>query len=436
MTPISFATYRENNPHWRKVSESVERNLSSWEYLSEPRPAPVTPVPYVPDFLTKDEHDSLFSACADIPFAITKTRWGKDVKHSSMTYAPEGYEMRHGYNGDFCSLKYAPDAIKMLQQKLSDYAGKTIDYLSVVRYQNGDEGMTWHQHSEDRHGGDMSVWIVRTGAERTLSIRKNEKGSEISHMLMGLGSLAVLPSEFNDTHLHKVSPYKGAGMCYSINCKVLPTPEPNGLRKPQVFDCHAGKKYPDDAVYMGCRTKDRSGNLLREGSVFGNAVRPLECRDKRTNPAITHDNEPVFRAYALDKMKDPDFAQQVESLRGKDLLCWCKDTAKFCHARVWLELANPVEPAMEPVTPTPTPNTGINKAIFDGRTYFAEKPKASKECWDALTPEERAKFEGHVDQNGVAVKAYSMFRFINYERRKGSRTIKAVEPVEPVTEPA
>jgi uncharacterized Zn-finger protein len=48
-----------------------------------------------------------------------------------------------------------------------------------------------------------------------------------------------------------------------------------------------------------------------------------------------------FRAYALEKMKDASFAAQVESLRGKDLLCWCTGREREdCHARVWLELAN------------------------------------------------------------------------------------------------
>lgn len=197
-------------------------------------------IKYAPDFLTRGEHDDLFAACDQIPFSITKTQYGKDVIHSSMTYGPEGYKMRSGYNGDFSSLKDAPDAVKMLQQKLSKYADKTIDYLSVVRYRDGNDGMVWHQHSEDRHGQDASVWIVRTGTERMLSTRpiigykRDKKGKEvpiggpITHMLMTKGSLAVLPSSFNDKqpylgHLHAVLKYKGAELCYSINCKVLPT---------------------------------------------------------------------------------------------------------------------------------------------------------------------------------------------------------------------
>jgi uncharacterized Zn-finger protein len=39
-------------------------------------------------------------------------------------------------------------------------------------------------------------------------------------------------------------------------------------------------------------------------------------------------------------MMEKDFASKVESPRGKDLLCWCKPDAEFCHAKVWLELAN------------------------------------------------------------------------------------------------
>ena len=153
ITPVAYAQYRENNPRWKKVNDNTERGLSSWLWIGtnpDPTPEPTkapTPIDYVPAFLTQEEHDALFQACDKIPFSITKTRWGLDVLHSSMTYGPEGYEMRQGYNGDFALLKDAPDAIKMLQRKLSEYAGKQIDYLCVVRYRDGNDGMTWHQHS-------------------------------------------------------------------------------------------------------------------------------------------------------------------------------------------------------------------------------------------------------------------------------------------------
>jgi hypothetical protein len=45
----------------------------------------------------------------------------------------------------------------------------------------------------------------------------------------------------------------------------LPAPPEAGVviqkqdpQQPRVWDCHAGKKYPADAVYVGCRVRDRS----------------------------------------------------------------------------------------------------------------------------------------------------------------------------------
>ena len=96
---------------------------------------------------------------------------------------------------------------------------------------------------------------------------------------------------------------------------------------PQVWCCRAGSSYPRDAVYVGRETRDRQGNLLREATPFGN-----HCKLSLN----------AFREMALAMIAaDPEFAAQVEALRGKDLLCWCsgKET-EHCHARVWLELAN------------------------------------------------------------------------------------------------
>jgi Domain of unknown function (DUF4326) len=114
---------------------------------------------------------------------------------------------------------------------------------------------------------------------------------------------------------------------------------PKMPRQPQVWDCHAGKKYPADAVYVGCRTTHPfKGHAIREGTIFGNGANPLISHEG----ALHSDRE--FRAYAIEKLKDPAFRAEAEKLRGKDLLCWCvqsgKRRAEFCHARVWLELIN------------------------------------------------------------------------------------------------
>jgi hypothetical protein len=106
-----------------------------------------------------------------------------------------------------------------------------------------------------------------------------------------------------------------------------------------VFDCHAGKAYPKEAVYVGCRVA-RAGKVIREGTIYGNGKCPL-----KGHYPMAGSNESEFHAYAVKKMQEPAFrGQAIKDLRGKDLLCWCVQEGpkrdEFCHARVWLELVN------------------------------------------------------------------------------------------------
>jgi len=103
-----------------------------------------------------------------------------------------------------------------------------------------------------------------------------------------------------------------------------------GTHTPRVWDCHAGKFYPADAVYVGREVRDRrTGQLTWAATPFGNHLKL---------------SQNAFREYATSKMLDADFRARVEALRGRDLLCWCGPNAEFCHAKVWLELANRMEP--------------------------------------------------------------------------------------------
>jgi hypothetical protein len=107
--------------------------------------------------------------------------------------------------------------------------------------------------------------------------------------------------------------------------------------KLRVWDCNSGKQYPADAVYVGCK-ETMFEKTIREGTIFGNGADPLDshCGSLET--------EQEFRDYATKRMTDPEFRAEVEKLRGKHLICWCvqegPERAEFCHARVWLELAN------------------------------------------------------------------------------------------------
>jgi Domain of unknown function (DUF4326) len=82
------------------------------------------------------------------------------------------------------------------------------------------------------------------------------------------------------------------------------------------------------------------GKVVREGTIYGNDVKPLE---RHSHPIAQTEEE--FRLYAENKMFDDTFRTKViKDLRGKHLLCWCiqdgPERAPFCHARVWLDIVN------------------------------------------------------------------------------------------------
>jgi hypothetical protein len=151
---------------------------------------------------------------------------------------------------------------------MSAKAGRPVNYLSLQRYLDGTEHIGWHCHAED-HENDTPVLIISVGAARIFSLRAlpEEKRWSVReqkpfktpphlptdvNIPLHQGSLLVMSPAINDTYLHAVLDMKNVGVRYSINAKCLPTTEP---RKPQVYDCHAGKKYPADAIYVGCKTK-------------------------------------------------------------------------------------------------------------------------------------------------------------------------------------
>lgn len=280
-----------------------------------PEPFINSPFSYDEDFYTREETAELLDACAKLPFERQKTRWGLEKRYAVIAYGDGG---GRPYNAEVRPLSEAPDAIKKLLAKLSAYSGKNVNYASAVRYVDGTDHMGWHQHREDR-GHDATVWILSTGTERLFGLRDIET-KHVFKFTVKPGSLITLSSEANDTHEHAVLKMPGCkSVRYAVNCKAI------SPHQPQIWDCHAGKKYPADAIYVGREVTDRKGKLIRAASPFG-------------NPYLSPDE---FRAYAEEKMKDAAFAAKVMALKGKDLLCWCRPhEADRCHARVWLELAN------------------------------------------------------------------------------------------------
>jgi hypothetical protein len=67
-------------------------------------------------------------------------------------------------DGPTLPLKDALDEILSLQKKLSTYSKRTINYLSVMKYDDETVGIDWHNHNED-FGIDTPLLIISTGAQ-------------------------------------------------------------------------------------------------------------------------------------------------------------------------------------------------------------------------------------------------------------------------------
>jgi len=196
--------------------------------------------------------------------------------------------------------------------------------------------------------------MVTLGGTRTFSIWKIREGEQPKpewEEETASGDLVEMPVGFHDDYKHAVLPQKhfaAARISLTFRNPDLSAGGPWAPQHtPRVWDCHVGKKYPKDAVYVGCQVRNRKGGVIREGTIFGNGKNPLVSHrpwavGKKSDPPSK--NATAFRAYAERKMLDLAFRQQAEQLRGRHLLCWCaqkgKKRAKFCHARVWLELIN------------------------------------------------------------------------------------------------
>lgn len=106
-----------------------------------------------------------------------------------------------------------------------------------------------------------------------------------------------------------------------------------------------GYRIPKDAVYVGRPTV--YGNpwigpyavaafreWLRTGVIFQHTVAELlDNEPDTTGPCRLNDSEAMRERRQV-------ILNGLPKLRGKDLVCWCGDNNKSCHADVLLELAN------------------------------------------------------------------------------------------------
>ena len=131
-------------------------------------PAATMEIPYVEDFLSEEEADTLFAMCQSLPHEREKLHYGNSYR--SVTYPAYGLPNQGDSADTMIPMKDAPPEIKALAKKLSDYTGKDINRLGVGGYENANDGMNFHQHKRDT-SDDQSVYVISLGATREIRVR-------------------------------------------------------------------------------------------------------------------------------------------------------------------------------------------------------------------------------------------------------------------------
>jgi hypothetical protein len=265
------------------------------------------PFEYTPNFLTKEEANDLASYFEAVDFNVRKNPRNPNnpkynIKRQSLGYiAPNAFNDRDlkEWGTEYADIETMPEILQRFRAKLSAHVGKDVNYMSILKYPDGNAHIDWHNHRED-HWHNSPVWDVTIGpTERTFWAREvADPENTVTSVLAEVGSLVTLPASMNTTHQHAIRRDKTTAVRYSINCKSLPLYG--------VWDCHNGKNYPkkgvnfhEDAVYVGCRVV-RGGRVIREGTIFGNAANPLVAHDGALNgsrvPRVcgTQDARPSF----------------------------------------------------------------------------------------------------------------------------------------------
>jgi len=282
-------------------------------------------------------------------------------------------------------MEQAPDAIQKLAAMLTERAGKLVNYLSLVGYENEKDHINWHQHSEDECR-DARVFIVSLGETRTFGLRpvcaKGRlcgKGNEAvcngggcscetckgarKHRKTACktcqdkskwiffqpvhGSLIEIPHEYNATHEHAVLDDKEPkSLRISFNTKHIP-PEDiadgNGYI-PKELRQQSAAKVEGKTEVVHCMRDAYDVYIGRKNGKAGLPESRFANRSKGD-----------YEAYIQVKLRtEPSFAGEVLKLHGKRLGCWCKGTNRDfskCHDHIVAKWADMIFDQWEGLKP-------------------------------------------------------------------------------------
>lgn len=167
---------------------------------------------YRPDFLTVENHNSLFSALVDADFWHQEPirMFGKWVLQPRLTAYVGDPEARYSYAGAAQQIRPWTPELWALRKNLEQEAARRLQRPSVSfnavllnAYRTGVDSMGWHQDNEPELGPEPVIASLSLGAPRRFSLRP-VNGTERWSWDLEPGSLLLMYGRSQTDFLHSV----------------------------------------------------------------------------------------------------------------------------------------------------------------------------------------------------------------------------------------
>lgn len=94
--------------------------------------------------------------------------------------------------------------IELLRSNLEFLAESVFEVCFLNGYENQSDHLGWHADDSVEMDDNRPIGIVSLGVEREIWFRPQDDKESVRKVLLGNGSLLLMPAGFQDTHYHRI----------------------------------------------------------------------------------------------------------------------------------------------------------------------------------------------------------------------------------------
>ena len=161
-------------------------------------------VDFYPNFLSQTEADALLIASQNLEWQQNSIKmFGKPILNPRLEaiYGDNGCD--YSYSGVLLSVSPWVDCLKDLRDRIELFTGYQYHIVIGNRYRDGKDSIGWHSDKQSSLGLNPAIASISLGVTRKFSV-KPRQGGEVQHFDLEHGSLILMHSGCQTTHVHQV----------------------------------------------------------------------------------------------------------------------------------------------------------------------------------------------------------------------------------------